>query len=129
MKWELKETKKNPATGKTQEYKIIVETTKIDNVLKATVTVPACPRGQRPTSWHSKDVLNWLQQKGIAVDKPLSSKTLTDITSETKTFDFSLIKKTTTPTRTKTTRGRTKKTPTKPTTTTVQQNTPTADTE
>jgi len=133
MKWELKETKKNPATGKTQEYKILIETVTRGDVLEAKVTSPNCPRGQRPIIWHTVDVLNWLKQKGLAVDKPLKNNTLTDITSETKTFAFLLNKtkkaSTTKSRSTSTSRSKTRKPPTKTTSTAVKKNTPIVDTE
>tara|TARA_E500000305_G_C3999117_1_gene226305 strand:+ start:740 stop:1120 length:381 start_codon:yes stop_codon:yes gene_type:complete len=118
MKWELKERKANPATGKIQEYKIIVETTKGTDTIEAKVSVPPCPRGQRPTSWHSSDVSNWLKEKGLDIDKPLTSKTLTDVKAMTKTFTFSLKKKKKIPVQAKTTRSRSKKMPIKKTLTT-----------
>jgi len=92
MKWQVLDKKHNPAKNKTQEYNITLETTEKNNTVEVKVTVPACPKGQRPVVWHAINVLNWLQQKGYDVTDVLQSETLTDASAvgQTGTYSFSL---------------------------------------
>tara|TARA_R110000796_G_scaffold48626_4_gene116501 strand:+ start:360 stop:770 length:411 start_codon:yes stop_codon:yes gene_type:complete len=93
MKWQVTDKKYNPATGKTQEYNIAIDTTEKDNMVEVRVTVPPCPRGQRPVTWHATNVLSWLKEKGLNVVDTLQTETLTDATAKTGTYSFSLRQK------------------------------------
>jgi hypothetical protein len=93
MKWQVTDKKYNPATRKTQEYNIVIETTEKNNMVKAEVTVPACPRGQRPVVWHTTNVSTWLKEKGFDIADILQTETLSDTTNMTGTYSFSLKQK------------------------------------
>lgn len=93
MKWQVIDKKHNSAKNITQEYNITLETTEKNNIVEVKVTVPVCPRGQRPVTWHATNVLNWLQQKGYDVVDALQTETLTDATAQTGTYSFSLKQK------------------------------------
>jgi hypothetical protein len=92
MKWQVVDKKYNSAKNTTQEYNITLETTEENNTVEVKVTVPACPKGQRPVTWNAINVLNWLQQQGYNVSNTLSSETLTDASAiaNTGTYSFSI---------------------------------------
>lgn len=92
MKWQITDKKTNLATGKVQEYVITLDTTQTSDRLVVEVTVPECPRNQRPVTWHARDVCGWLAEKGIKVDKTLKRETLKDIYTCKAEYTFSLPK-------------------------------------
>lgn len=93
MKWQVVDEKHNSAKNIIQKYNIDIETTKSGNTLEAKVTVPACPRGQRPVVWSELDVMRWLNEKGYDITSTLQSETLSDAVANTVTYSFSLKQK------------------------------------
>ena len=92
MKWQVIDKKHNSAKNKTQEYNITLEATEDNNIVEVKVTVPACPRGQRPVAWHTTNVSDWLREKGYDIASVLQSQTITDASTvaQTGTYSFSL---------------------------------------
>ena len=93
MKWQVVDEKYNPGKKITQKYNIDISASKKENILEVKVTVPACPRRQRPVSWHSHDVIRWLKEEGYDIGDTLKSETLTDVKNNTATYLFSLKQK------------------------------------
>tara|TARA_R110000824_G_scaffold399263_1_gene604499 strand:+ start:10895 stop:11293 length:399 start_codon:yes stop_codon:yes gene_type:complete len=88
MKWQVTDKKYNPATGKTQEYNIAIDTTEKDNMVEVRVTVPVCHRDSRPVTWNSHDVIGWLKENNIVVESIIRDYALENTGTCTRTYSF-----------------------------------------
>tara|TARA_R110000765_G_scaffold296980_1_gene392088 strand:+ start:2396 stop:2767 length:372 start_codon:yes stop_codon:yes gene_type:complete len=90
--WVVQETKENLTTGKNQHYDITIQVVRENDIINVLTSVNICPRGQRPTTWHSGNVADWLKQKGYNIEKVIRQQTLKDIEEGKAEYVFSLKK-------------------------------------
>jgi hypothetical protein len=100
MKWQIVDEKYNSGKSRIQQYNIELETSETGGLLDVHVKVNQCPRGQRPVTWNTQNIIQWLKDKGMIVEHPVKTSVLKDIGDCTASYIFKIKKQATKPNKT-----------------------------